>query len=158
MYLKRVCGHSVSQVCYHQTHNIQFSQSTSLVNLLQLGKDMEGMDYSVRTCKIISLIPTPPAEISVTNRSCTALSVEKTNSANGFDSSRMMLIASSTPLTYTITTRDHMARRIFSKCREDPNLEPENKVPTLYSHNHVSKNLWVQVELSRYLRLKEIGR
>jgi hypothetical protein len=86
------------------------------------------------------------------------LSVEKTNSANGFDSSRMMLIASSTPLTYTITTRDHMARRIFSKCREDPNLEPENKVPTLYSHNHVSKNLWVQVELSRYLRLKEIGR
>jgi len=139
MYLKRVCGHSISQVCYHQTHNIQLSQSTNLVNLLRLGKDMEGIDYSVHTCKIVSLIDMPPAEISVANRSCTVLFVEKTNSANGFGRSRMILIASSAPFTYTITTRDHISCRIFSKCREDPNLEPESKVPTLYSYNHMSK-------------------
>jgi hypothetical protein len=154
MYLKRVCG----QVCYHQTHNIQLSQSTNLVNLLWLGKDMEGIDYCVHTCKTVSLIAMPPAEISVTNRSCTVLFVEKTYSANGFGRSRMILIASSAPFTYTITTRDHISCRIFSKCREDPNLEPESKVPTLYSYNHMSKNLWVQAELSWYLRLKEIWR
>jgi hypothetical protein len=69
------------------------------------------------------------------------LSVEKTNSANGFDRSRMILIASSTPLTYTITTRDNTAFIIFGKHREDANLEPESEVTILYSYNHMSKNL-----------------
>jgi hypothetical protein len=57
--------------------------------------------------------PHSPADVSVTNCSCTALFVEKTYNANGFGRSRMILIASSTPLTYTITTRDNTAFIIF---------------------------------------------
>ncbi len=111
------------------------------MNLLTLGKDTKNIDYCVHTCKTVSLIPTAPADVSVRNRSCTALFVEKTYSANGFGRSRMILIASSTALTYTITTRDNTAFIILVKHREDPNLEPESEVTTLYFYNHTSKNL-----------------
>jgi hypothetical protein len=67
--------------------------------------------------------------------------VEKIYIANGFGRSRMILIASSTPLTYAITTRDNTAFIILVKHREDPNLEPESEVTTLNSYNHTSKNL-----------------